>query len=147
MINPLAKILKGIRHYLRLKRMPMRLEFVVTDYCNLNCRGCTHYSPLAPREFEQLERLSLSMKQLAGICGSKVKSAYLIGGETLLYPHLIEAMEALRKYFTTQKLYIFTNGLALPKMSDEFFDTARRLDFIVAVTRYPIKFDYEPKAL
>ena len=74
MINPLAKILKGIRHYLRLKRMPMRLEFVVTDYCNLNCRGCTHYSPLAPREFEQLERLSLSMKQLAGICGSKVKA-------------------------------------------------------------------------
>lgn len=143
MINPLAKILKGIRHYLRLKRMPMRLEFVVTDYCNLNCRGCTHYSPLAPREFEQLERLSLSMKQLAGICGSKVKSAYLIGGETLLYPHLIEAMEALRKYFTTQKLYIFTNGLALPKMSGEFFDTARRLDFIVAVTRYPIKFDYD----
>lgn len=120
----------------------MRLEFVVTDYCNLNCRGCTHYSPLAEKEFAQLEELKQSMEQLAGICGNKVKSAYLIGGETLLYPHLTEAMEALRKYFGKQRLYIFTNGIALPKMSDEFYVTAKRLGFVIAITRYPIKFDY-----
>ena len=143
MINPLEKIQKAFRHYRAIKSMPMRLEFVVTDYCNLNCRGCTHYSPLAAKEFAPLEELEQSMKRLAGICGDKVKKVYLIGGETLLYPRLTEAMEALRKHFGTQRLFIFTNGIALPKMSDEFYATAKRLGFIMAVTRYPIKFDYD----
>lgn len=143
MINPLEKIQKAFRHYRTIKKMPMRLEFVVTDYCNLNCRGCTHYSPLAAREFASLEQLEQSMSRLSSICDDKVKNVYLIGGETLLYPRLTEAMEALRKYFCSQRLFIFTNGIALPKMDDNFYNTAKKLGFVIAVTRYPIKFDYD----
>lgn len=123
--------------------MPLHVEFILTDFCNLNCRGCTHYSPLAPKEFAPLADLETAMAHLGRTCGSQIKSAYLIGGETLLYPHLPQAMHALRKAFPSRDLYIFTNGLLLPKMSDEFWNAAKEFGFILAVTRYPINFNYD----
>lgn len=123
--------------------MPLRLEFVLSDCCNLNCRGCTHYSPLAPREFEPLDVLERNMAHLAAACGSDVKKAYLIGGEPLLYPDIHKAMRMLRKYFPTQELYLFTNGIALPKMDDGFWTAASESGTIIAVTRYPIRFEYD----
>lgn len=123
--------------------MPLRLEFVVTDWCNLNCKGCTHYSPLAPKEFEEKDRLLHAISELGRKCGKGVESAYLIGGETLLYPDIKDAMRALRAAFPSQNLYIFTNGLPLPKMDSEFWELAGDLKFIIALTLYPIKFDYD----
>lgn len=102
-----------------------------------------HYSPLADKEFADFDRMLMSMAHLGRIGGDKVAQAYLIGGETLLYPRLVEAMEALRRHFPTQQLFVFTNGLLLPRMSDEFWATARRLDITIALTIYPIKFDYD----
>lgn len=143
MRNPIARIINAAKQWHKLRTMPLRLEFVVTDYCNLNCKGCTHYSSLAPKAFADIDLLKRNMAHLASVCGNKLASAYLIGGETLLYPYLIEAMEAMRSSFPEQRLYIFTNGIALPKMPEEFWVAAAKLQFIIAITRYPIKFDYD----
>lgn len=141
----LHKISNAIKTARLNKAMPLRLEFVVTDYCNLNCRGCTHYSPLAAKEFEPLDRLERNVARLGRISdgGSKLGSVYLIGGETLLYPHIVEAMAVMRRHFPHTAIFIFTNGLSLPRMSDEFWDAARLYDIEIAITRYPIKFDYD----
>ena len=140
MLNKIKKFLTLIRQQ---RSYELRLEFVVTDYCNLNCKGCTHYSPVAPRQFEALDLLRQEMEHLGRTCGKQVAKAYLIGGETLLYPHLTQAMRSLRENFPTQRLYIFTNGLLLGRMSDEFWSLARELDFIIAITIYPVKVDYD----
>lgn len=143
-MNRIIKSVKtAFRRIADLKSMPLRLEFLLTDYCNLNCKGCTHFSPLAEREFEPLEMVSRQMEKLAAVCGDAVKQVYLIGGETLLYPDLTQAMDVARRYFHDQKIYIFTNGLLLPRMSADFWEAARRNDIIIAITRYPIKFDYD----
>lgn len=142
-IKKVRKIPKAIGQWFELRNMPLRLEFVVTDYCNLNCKGCSHYSPLAKKEFESLESLESSMRHLGEVCRGDVKKVYLIGGETLLYPDLVEAMKLMRKYFTLPvEAHIFTNGIALPKMSDEFWKVAKELDYIMSITLYPIKFDF-----
>lgn len=143
MRNP-VKILKGIYQAWRKNcTRPLRLEFVVSDYCNLNCIGCSHYSSLAPKEFEPLDMLERNMAHLAKVCRGQVKMLYLIGGETLLYPHLKQAMSMLRHYFPDGDLYIFTNGLLIPRMDDEFWQLCQDLGFIIALTRYPVKFDYD----
>lgn len=139
----IRKLVHAARTWIRHKREPLRLEFVLTDYCNLNCKGCTHYSPLAPKEFADFDQLTRSMNHLGSIADGKIRHAYLIGGEPLLYPRLTDAMAALRKAFPKAKLYIFTNGIALPKMSDEFWAECRKLRYIIAITRYPINFDYD----
>lgn len=143
MKNPLRKLADAWRQWRLHRTLPLRLEFVVTDYCNLNCRGCTHYSPLAPKEFEPLERLAMSARHLGDVCGTAVDAVYLIGGETLLYPQLVPAMGILREAFPSSKINIFTNGIALPKMSDDFWDMVLKADVTISITRYPIRFDYD----
>lgn len=139
----IQKVKNTFRRIAFLNSMPLRLEFILTDFCNLNCRGCTHFSPLAKREFEPLEVVSRQMRKLADVCGNAVKQVYLIGGETLLYPQLAQAMDAVRVAFHNQKIYVFTNGLMLPRMSAGFWESARRNNIIIALTRYPVKFDYD----
>lgn len=143
----ISKIKQAFTHWQERRRQPLRLEFVVTDHCNLNCVGCTHYSPLAPKEFEDLDSMTAVMKHLGEVTrrsSTPLESVYLIGGETLLYPRLAEAVRAMRKHFPEQKLYVFTNGLALPRMSEEFWAAATDCKAIIALTEYPIKFDYAP---
>lgn len=124
--------------------MPVRIEFDVTDTCNLNCKGCSHYSSLAPAVFENLESLDANMYAISSIKGAtRIREVYIIGGETLLYPHLNEAMSMARRYFPKASISIFTNGLLLPKMSDDFWQSCRTNYVTIALTRYPINFDYD----
>lgn len=143
MSKPIQNLVNAWRQYKAVHDMPLRLEFIVSDYCNLNCRGCTHYSPLAPKEFCRLDVLEASMSHLGEVCSNGIDAVYLIGGETLLYPHLVEAMYLLRKFFPNAKAHIFTNGLALTTMSDEFWAAAKDLKFVISITQYPIRFDYD----
>lgn len=124
------------------RRMPLRLEFVVSDYCNLNCKGCTHYSPLAPKEFESIETLERTAAHLGAVTADNIGDVYLIGGEPLLYPQLTEAIKTLRRHFPKNGIKLFTNGLLLPKMDDKFWHTVKQNDITIALTIYPIKFDY-----
>ena len=125
------------------RRMPLRLEFILSDYCNLNCKGCTHYSPLAVKEFEPIDTLLRDAEHLGRTVGNDIDAVYLIGGETLLYPWLPEAMDIMRRHFPTSKISLFTNGILLPKMDDAFWEAARRNNIVIAITIYPIPFDYD----
>jgi hypothetical protein len=123
---------------------PLHIEFNLTDHCNLNCRGCSHYSPLAPEEYQPIEELKHDMEHISEIKNVHlIREVFLIGGETLLYPHLNQAMKLARHYFSHATVRIFTNGIKLPKMDDEFWQLCRELNVIIDITRYPIKFDYD----
>lgn len=140
----IGKIRDAVKTFTQRFTAPLHVEFNVTDHCNLNCKGCSHYSPLAPAEYEDPDRLEESMRLLSSIKGSKkIEGVYLIGGETLLYPTLKEAMVLARKYFPWAKISVFTNGLLIPRMDEEFWQICRRERCVIALTRYPVKFDYE----
>lgn len=140
----LGKIGRAIRTLKVKHDRPLHIEFNLTDYCNLNCKGCSHYSPIAPAEFQPLEDLEKSMIHISGIKNAElIEEVYLIGGETLLYPHLKEAMRLAGKYFPKTRISIFTNGLLIPKMDDEFWEICRSIDCVIALTRYPVNFDYD----
>lgn len=144
----MTKILKKIREAVLTvhdhRTRPLHIEFNITDFCNLNCKGCSHYSPLAPYEFEPLDQLENAMKKISRAKNSAIISEiYLIGGETLLYPQIKEAMEMARKYFPTKRISIFTNGVMIPRLKEDLWEVCRRERIEMAITRYPIKFDYD----
>lgn len=143
MVSVVRKITNVIRTLRSHSTQPLRVEFVLSDYCNLNCKGCTHYSPLAPKEFTPLVRLDEAMRRIASLKGRPVPELYLIGGEPLLYPELPEAMEMMRRHFPVATLKLFTNGIALPRMTGGFWGACRDTDFVIAITRYPVKVDYD----
>lgn len=143
MRNIFKTITSAIATYRRNKKNPLRLEFILSDYCNLNCKGCTHFSPVAPRDFLPVERFESNARHISAVVADEVMDIYLIGGEPLLYPYLKEVMVTARKYFPKQRISIFTNGLLLPKMDEVFWNLCKSLDIVIAMTRYPVKFDYD----
>lgn len=57
-------LLENICTYDAYHRLPY-LEFHVADHCNLNCKGCVHFSPLVPREkFADYETVRQDLLQL-----------------------------------------------------------------------------------
>lgn len=138
-----SKIANIWRQWLVNKHRPLHLEFILSDYCTLRCKGCGHYSPVAEKVFADADRLDGEMAHLARTCADGLDSVYLIGGEPLLYPELPKAMASMARHFPRQKRYLFTNGLLLDKMDAAFWEAARAGEYIIAITRYPIGQDYD----
>lgn len=124
---------------------PFKLDIHVVEHCNLNCSGCTHYSPLAKREFADLHVVENSLKKLSKYRRS-ISAIQLLGGEPLLNPELPRFFEIVRKYFPKTRINLLTNGILLLKQEaipEAFWVSCRNNNVTIRLTRYPIKLDYD----
>ena len=91
----------------------IQLEFHLADHCNLNCKGCSHFSNLVPAPvFADKEQFIRDLKQLAA-CFSQIHNFYLLGGEPLLNSEIGDYITAIHKTFPYTRIIIVTNGLLL----------------------------------
>jgi len=125
------------------KRKRLRFDIPITDHCNLNCKYCCTFSPLAEKTFLNAQTISLDLYKLSEITKGETDDIVLGGGEPLLHPELIEIMEAVRKYFPNGEIIILTNGILLNKQSNEFWNACRKNRINIRITHYPIKLDFE----
>lgn len=119
-------------------KSPLVIEIHLTDHCNLNCIGCSHYSPLAPDTFCDLSELERNVRHLAAINKHAFQTIRLLGGEPLLNPDIEKACEIVRISFKDVNLQIVTNGILLPKMPDTFWKMCHNLNIDICITTYPI---------
>ena len=116
------------------------LEIHLADHCNLNCAGCSHYSPLAEPKFCDLDDLDRNLSKL-----SKYEKSFhcihLLGGEPLLNPDISTAFKIVRRYFKSIKIELLTNGILLinGKLPDSFWETCREYNINIYVTFYPVR--------
>jgi len=77
---------RGARRALDLFRKPelRYVELHLTDHCNLNCKGCGHYCPLAPPQYADLQQYHSDMRRLRQLFRN-VRTIRLMGGEPLLH--------------------------------------------------------------
>ena len=130
--NMLLKIRKalGFKPYLDY------IEFHLADHCNLNCKGCGHFAPLADQEFPDLERYKNDLSQLKKLF-SKINKIVLLGGEPLLNPQIGEFLFATKWFFPSANIQVFTNGILLPQMPQSFWDACRACLVTIDITIYP----------
>ena len=100
------------------------LETDITQACQLSCVGCNHSVPLwrkvkggpwlaDPRQVEKdLNHLSTMVH--ADRWGA-------LGGEPLLSNRLIDILKVARSSGVADKLEVWTNGILLPRQSEEFW--------------------------
>jgi len=121
-----------------LRRKPRLFHFEVhiTDHCNLNCKGCGHFSNLAKASFLDLEEFRSEMAQMARLFD--VEQIFLLGGEPLLHPQVNDFVRIARELFGNTRLYLMTNGLLVTRMDDEFWATLRDTNTILLCDQYPI---------
>jgi MoaA/NifB/PqqE/SkfB family radical SAM enzyme len=125
------------------KRKRMRLDIPIVDHCNLNCKYCATFSPIAEETFLDVQKTSLDLYKLSEITNGEIEDITLSGGEPLLHPKLIEIMEVVRKSFPCGEIIIITNGILLNKQPNEFWNVCRKNRINITITHYPIKLDFE----
>lgn len=129
------------------KKFPPRemIKFCVplVEHCNLRCRGCDHFAPLAEEEFADLALFEDDFARLSYLTDGKAEKIGLMGGEPLLNPRVTEYFYIARKHFPKSRIRIVTNGVLLLKQKEDFWKACRNNNIIIEVTRYPIHLNFE----
>ena len=95
------------------------LETEITEFCNLNCRGCCDFSNLATeKKIYELEEFTKDFRRMAELF-SHIEKIRLMGGEPLLTPQLKEYVRTAREIFPTADIRMVSNGLLIPKLDGD----------------------------
>lgn len=117
------------------------LETHIVDHCNLNCKACHHFCPLAPENYVKVENFESDIKEISK--KFYLKRFRIMGGEPLLHPQVCEFLAIARRYLPSTNISIVTNCILLPQMKEEFWDTCRKYDIKIDMSQYPIVGDKE----
>lgn len=99
-------------------------EYHVADHCNLNCKGCGHFSNVLEKRFGNLEQYKADLVRLKELFWG-ARWIRLMGGEPLLNPELPEFIKITRNVFPDANIRVVTNGLLLPTASKDVFTTMK----------------------
>ena len=128
-----------------LKTKPLKkiqFEVDIVSHCNLNCRSCSQFSPIANEEYIDCDEMERDFQRLGELFRGECERIYLIGGEPLLHHNIEECIRISRKYFVAGKISVFTNGLLLLKKDDKFWKALKQSDVGLILTKYPIAQNY-----
>lgn len=113
------------------------LEIHAADHCNLNCKGCMHFSPLAEgKVLPAFEQLSADIRQLRRFI-RHIDIIRILGGEPLLNPELERIIRLIRVAYPYSNIILVTNGILIEKMSRSLCETIRDKMIHVNVSLYP----------
>jgi MoaA/NifB/PqqE/SkfB family radical SAM enzyme len=120
------------------KRDLLRFDIHLADHCNLKCKGCLHFSPLAPEIYQDVDILEQDCRRLSELTSGRVADICVLGGEPLLHPRITDCLDIARKYFPLDRIYIVTNGLLLQKQPQTFWENCVKNNIGIDVSLYPI---------
>ena len=112
-----------------------------TSHCNLNCISCDAFSPVAKPEFVTFEKFSKDFHKIKELFPDRNMDLVILGGEPLLNPDLTKIINLYQKLFPKGKKNIFTNGILLPKMDEDFWKALKNANFDLTITYHPIDID------
>ncbi|MBQ9245965.1 radical SAM protein [bacterium] len=109
----------------------------IVKHCNLNCKYCDHFSPLADVEFKDVKQLEKEFKQIKKII--ELEKIGIMGGEPLLHPDLVQILNTTKMIFPETQILLVTNGILLDKLSDDFWITCNRNKVGILISKLNIK--------
>lgn len=120
-----------------LKKVCMNtLETNVVDYCNLNCKGCSHFSNLFPKGSQvPFQTFEQDIKQLS--TKIFISQFNLLGGEVFLTDKLSDYIECLKKYMPKTKIELISNGMLIPYLKKELLEYIKENKVMINITEYP----------
>lgn len=111
----------------------------LVDHCNLNCKYCDHFSPLAEERYTDIKDLERDFKRIKSLVN--VRYIALMGGEPLLHPNLPQIFNMCRRVLPKTAFRLFTNGILLTKQDEKFWKSCNKNKISIHISRYPIKLD------
>ena len=126
------------------KDMLNNLKFQVhlVEHCNLNCRGCDHFSPIAEQEFLDPDEFEKDITRLKELFPDSKPLITLLGGEPLLHSKVTQFMRIARETFDEARIDLITNGVLLSRMDEQFWEACKKYIIDIRPTKYPVSADY-----
>ena len=100
-------------------------ELHVVEHCNLRCAHCCNMSPYVADKMLSLAEIEAQCRTMARVLDVDVFK--IMGGEPLLHPEITAILGVLRQTGISETIRLFTNGLLLHRMTDDFW---RALDHL-----------------
>jgi hypothetical protein len=109
------------------------LETMITQVCNLSCKGCTNYSDIFHTGY--VSWLHGEQTLVAWLEKINIEEFGIIGGEPLINPEWRQWVAGIRRLLPAARLRFTTNGLLLHKHSDivDFFESLGNITFKITV--------------
>ena len=127
-------------------RKQLNFVYHLYDGCNLNCKGCDHFSPISKKGFPSVDKCERDFRRFAEIMNDSITKIGLMGGEPLLNPNVSQYLAIARKYFPKAQIRLVTNGLLLDRQDEIFWDACRENRIEIEYTKYPVKgIDYKKR--
>ncbi len=120
----------------------LKLDYHLAEHCNLRCKGCSTYAPLAQKEFAELDVFTSDLTQLRSLIGDRLLNLHLLGGEPLLNPEIEQFVVKARSIFPETFIDIVSNGLLVKKMPESFWNTLREQNVALQLSVYPVNLNY-----
>jgi MoaA/NifB/PqqE/SkfB family radical SAM enzyme len=140
------KIITDFRAHLYKQPYLAYFELNIVDHCNITCKSCSHFSPLAEAHVSPLDSVQNDLRRMSELTAQNVDEIHILGGEPLLHPELKEILISARQTFPKTIIAVITNGVLLLKQDEKFWNVCKENLITIEVTKYPIKLDY-PKIL
>lgn len=123
------------------KREVMKIDIPIVEHCNLCCKGCTAFSPIAEEEFMDYEQYCRDMKRLSELTDNSLSEITYTGGEPLLHPQFDNFISFARRLYPDANISFMTNGVLIPMQTEKFWKICHDCNVKVRISRYPIKLD------
>jgi len=120
-----------------------KINFSILAHCNLNCKGCSHFAPIASKHIVPADIVRDDLNQVAKLTEGSVTLLHIFGGEPLLHPNFKQIIKDARNAFPNAKIKVLTNGVLLPSQDESFWVACHDTGVELNVTKYPINLDFE----
>ena len=111
------------------------LEFHVVDHCNLQCSGCSHFSPSAPKRNVSAAEIERELR--AATRSMAPQWVHVLGGEPTLNPELPALLPLFRAYFPDAGIKLVTNGSRFGRVKRRLLPVLAEQRIALSVSRYP----------
>ncbi len=110
-------------------------EMSIVDFCNLNCKGCNHYSPIFDKKYPDIEIRMRDIKKISELYDRVIEFG-LIGGEPLLNPQIKEYIQQTRQLLPNTEIQMVTNGLLIPNLDHDILKCMSDNKITIAISEY-----------
>ena len=112
------------------------VELHLADRCNMNCTGCSHFSPFAAEWFADANQVEMDLAMLRSKFLGGIRHVNLLGGEPLLNKDICSIIELVRKTYPESLITIVTNGVGLLAQPLRFWEVCRSSRVRLNLTLY-----------
>lgn len=118
------------------KPLARTIETHVIDCCNLNCKGCSHFSNLY--HADDMIHFDTYCRDLEQLCQNvNIFQFNMLGGEALLNERITDYLDFTRRVLPHADICLITNGLLIPVQKEDFFISCIENNIIIEISEYP----------